>query len=93
MPRSLFEKICYSHVVERLDDGTCILYIDRHLVQEVSSPQAFAGLRASGRPVRRPSATLAVVDQNIPTSPRNQPIDDLENELTGCVTDVRKLEY
>jgi 3-isopropylmalate/(R)-2-methylmalate dehydratase large subunit len=80
-PHTLFDKIWDSHVVERLVDGTCILYIDRHLVHEVSSPQAFAGLRASGRTVRRPSATLAVVDHNIPTSPRNQPIDDPESKL------------
>jgi 3-isopropylmalate/(R)-2-methylmalate dehydratase large subunit len=76
MPRTLFDKLWDSHVVKRLEDGTCILYIDRHLVHEVSSPQAFQGLRASGRPVRRPEATLAVVDHNIPTSPRDQPIDD-----------------
>ena len=76
MPRTLFDKLWDSHVVRRLEDGTCILYIDRHLVHEVSSPQAFQGLRASGRTVRRPEATLAVVDHNIPTSPRDQPIDD-----------------
>ena len=66
---------------ERLDDGTCILYIDRHLVHEASSPQAFAGSRASGLRVRRPSATLTAVGHNIPTSPRSQPIDDPESRL------------
>ena len=59
-PRTLFEKIWESHVVDRLDDGRCILYIDRHLVHEVTSPQAFEGLRAAGRRVRRPDATIAV---------------------------------
>jgi 3-isopropylmalate/(R)-2-methylmalate dehydratase large subunit len=81
MPRTLFQKIWDSHVVESLPDGTCVLYIDRHLVHEVSSPQAFEGLRASGRPVRRPEATLAVVDHNIPTSPRDQPIEEPESRL------------
>jgi 3-isopropylmalate/(R)-2-methylmalate dehydratase large subunit len=81
MPRTMFEKIWDAHVVERLPDGTCLLYIDRHLVHEVSSPQAFEGLRLSGRRVRRPEATLAVVDHNIPTSPRDQPIEEPESAL------------
>src|SRR3954462_7477566 len=68
-PRTLFDKIWDSHVVERLSDGTCILYIDRHLVHEVTSPQAFEGLRMSGRRVRCPDATIAVVDHNVSTSP------------------------
>ena len=80
-PRTLFDKIWDSHVVERLGDGTCLLYIDRHLVHEVSSPQAFAGLRASGRRVRRPGATLAVVDHNIPTSARDARIEEPESRL------------
>lgn len=69
-PLTLYEKIWASHVVERRDDGTCLLYIDRHLVHEVTSPQAFEGLRASGRCVRRPELTLAVPDHNLPTTPR-----------------------
>ncbi len=69
-PRTLFDKIWDSHVVDRLPDGTCILYIDRHLVHEVTSPQAFEGLRLSGRRVRRPDATIAVPDHNVPTSSR-----------------------
>ena len=56
-PRTLFDKIWDSHVVHRQDDGTCVLYVDRHLVHEVTSPQAFEGLRATGRKVRRPDAT------------------------------------
>ncbi len=68
-PRTLFDKIWDSHVVDRQEDGTCLLYIDRHLVHEVTSPQAFEGLRLAGRPVRRPDATLAVEDHNVPTDP------------------------
>ena len=66
-PRTLFDKIWDSHVVERLPDGTCILYIDRHLLHEVTSPQAFEGLRLAGRGLRRPDLTIAVADHNIPT--------------------------
>ena len=66
-PRTLFDKIWDSHVVEHAADGTCLLYIDLHLVHEVTSPQAFEGLRCAGRKVRRPDATLAVADHNIPT--------------------------
>ncbi|RYY29318.1 MAG: 3-isopropylmalate dehydratase large subunit [Sphingomonadales bacterium] len=69
-PLTLYEKIWADHVVERRDDGTCLIYIDRHLVHEVTSPQAFAGLRANGRPVRRPDLTLAVPDHNLPTTAR-----------------------
>ncbi|MQR97623.1 3-isopropylmalate dehydratase large subunit [Gluconobacter aidae] len=80
-PRTLFDKIWDDHVVERLEDGTCILYIDRHLVHEVTSPQAFEGLRLSGRRVRRPDATVAVVDHNVPTSDRSKPIEEPESRL------------
>lgn len=69
-PRTLYEKIWDSHVVERREDGTCLIYIDRHLVHEVTSPQAFEGLRAAGRKVRRPELTLAVPDHNLPTTAR-----------------------
>ncbi|MDQ2892054.1 MAG: 3-isopropylmalate dehydratase large subunit [Pseudomonadota bacterium] len=69
-PLTLYEKIWNAHVVERRDDGTCLIYIDRHLVHEVTSPQAFEGLRAGGRRVRRPELTLAVPDHNLPTTPR-----------------------
>ena len=68
-PRTLYDKIFDDHVVDRQDDGTCLLYIDRHLVHEVTSPQAFEGLRMTGRKVRHPEKTLAVVDHNVPTSP------------------------
>ncbi len=75
-PRTLFEKIWDAHLVDRQPDGTCLLYIDRHLVHEVTSPQAFEGLRLTGRKVRRPDATLAVPDHNVPTSDRSLPIAD-----------------
>lgn len=69
-PRTLYEKIWDTHVVDRRDDGTCLIFIDRHLVHEVTSPQAFEGLRVAGRSVRRPDLTLAVPDHNLPTTPR-----------------------
>jgi 3-isopropylmalate/(R)-2-methylmalate dehydratase large subunit len=81
MPRTLFDKIWDAHVVERLEDGTCVLYIDRHLLHEVTSPQAFEGLRLAGRPVRRPGATIAVVDHNVPTSDRRLGIAEPESRL------------
>src|SRR6202046_716141 len=74
-PRTLFDKIWDSHVVERLPDGTCILYIDRHLLHEVTSPQAFEGLRLAGRKLRRPDLTIAVADHNIPTVGSRAPPD------------------
>ena len=80
-PRTLFDKIWDDHVVERLEDETCLLYIDRHLVHEVTSPQAFEGLRASGRRVRAPQATIAVVDHNVPTSDRRNGIKEPESRL------------
>jgi homoaconitase/3-isopropylmalate dehydratase large subunit len=69
-PRTLYEKIWDAHVVEVRDDGTALIYIDRHLVHEVTSPQAFEALRVAGRPVRRPELTLAVPDHNLPTTAR-----------------------
>ncbi len=69
-PRTLYEKIWDAHVVETREDGTSLIYIDRHLVHEVTSPQAFEALRLAGRPVRRPELTLAVPDHNLPTTAR-----------------------
>jgi 3-isopropylmalate/(R)-2-methylmalate dehydratase large subunit len=80
-PLTLFDKIWQSHLVDRQDDGTCLLYIDRHLVHEVTSPQAFEGLRMAGRMVRRPEATLAVADHNVPTTDRSQGIADSESRI------------
>lgn len=81
MAQTLFEKIWDSHVVHQASDGTCVLYIDRHLVHEVTSPQAFEGLRMAGRTVRRPEHTLAVADHNVPTTNRKLGISDPESKL------------
>jgi 3-isopropylmalate/(R)-2-methylmalate dehydratase large subunit len=75
-PRTLYDKIWQSHVVEDQADGTVLLYVDCHLVLEVTSPQAFDGLRAAGRKVRRPLATIAVADHNVPTTDRSAGIAD-----------------
>jgi 3-isopropylmalate/(R)-2-methylmalate dehydratase large subunit len=80
-PRTLFDKIWDSHLVDRQDDGTCLIYIDRHLVHEVTSPQAFEGLRLTGRKVRKPAATLAVADHNVPTTDRSKGIVDEESRI------------
>ena len=78
-PRTLYDKIWDDHVVDAQADGTTLLYIDRHLVHEVTSPQAFEGLRLSGRKVRAPGRTLLVVDHNVPTTDRSLPIEDPES--------------
>src|SRR5919112_146192 len=78
-PRTLYDKIWDDHVVDQQPDGTCLLYIDRHLVHEVTSPQAFEGLRMTGRKVRHPEKTLAVVDHKVPTSDRTLPNPDPES--------------
>jgi len=80
-PRTLFDKVWDAHVVEQLPDGTCVLYIDRHLVHEVTSPQAFEGLRLAGRKVRRPDATIAVADHNIPTEGRANGIKEADSRI------------
>ena len=79
--RTLYDKIWDDHVVDTQEDGTCLLYIDRHLVHEVTSPQAFEGLRMTGRKVRAPAKTLAVVDHNVPTSDRSKGIADPESRV------------
>ena len=80
-PKTLFDKIWDAHVVHRQDDGTCLIYIDRHLVHEVTSPQAFEGLRKTARTVRAPNRTLAVADHNIPTTDRSAGIADEESRI------------
>jgi 3-isopropylmalate/(R)-2-methylmalate dehydratase large subunit len=80
-PRTLYDKIWDDHLVDAQPDGTCLLYVDRHLVHEVTSPQAFEGLRVAGRKVRAPEKTLAVVDHNVPTTDRRHGIDDPESAL------------
>ena len=104
-PRTLYEKIWDAHVVEQRDDGTCLIYIDRHLIHEVTSPQAFEGLRVAGRKVRRPDLTLAVPDHNLPTTPRvgpdgqRLPIADIESaqqlaalEVNAPATGIRYID-
>ena len=80
-PKTIFDKIWDAHVVHQQEDGTCLIYIDRHLVHEVTSPQAFEGLRDSKREVRAPNRTLAVADHNIPTTDRSVGIQDEESRI------------
>jgi 3-isopropylmalate/(R)-2-methylmalate dehydratase large subunit len=80
-PRTLFDKIWDSHLVAKQEDGTCLIYIDLHLVHEVTSPQAFEGLRAAGRKLRRPDKTLAVADHNVPTTDRSKGISNEESRI------------
>jgi 3-isopropylmalate/(R)-2-methylmalate dehydratase large subunit len=80
-PRTLFDKIWDSHIVDQEAGGPCVLYIDRHLVHEVTSPQAFEGLRMAGRKVRRPEMTIAVADHNVPTTDRTKGIADEESRV------------
>ena len=79
--KTLYDKIWDDHLVDTQPDGTCLLYIDRHLVHEVTSPQAFEGLRLANRKVRAPEKTLAVVDHNVPTTDRSKGIDDAESRI------------
>ena len=80
-PKTLFDKIWSDHLVDRQNDGTCLIYIDRHLVHEVTSPQAFDGLRISKRKVRSPKSTFAVADHNVPTTNRKYGIKNPESRL------------
>ena len=79
--KTLYDKIWDAHLVDQQDDGACVLYVDRHLVHEVTSPQAFEGLRSAGRKVHRLDATLAVADHNVPTKDRDQGIHEPESKL------------
>ena len=91
-PRTLYDKIWEDHLVDQDPDGTALIYIDRHLVHEVTSPQAFEGLRLSGRKVRAPDKTLCVVDHNVPTTDRRQKNPDPESEQQiACLADNAKL--
>jgi len=78
---TLFDKIWARHLVDRQEDGTCLIYIDRHLVHEVTSPQAFEGLRNNNRKVRKPKYTFAVADHNVPTSDRSKGIENKESRI------------
>jgi 3-isopropylmalate/(R)-2-methylmalate dehydratase large subunit len=92
-PRTLYDKIWDDHMVHQAPDGTCLLYIDRHLVHEVTSPQAFEGLRMTGRKVRAPHKTLAVVDHNVPTTDRSHGIDDPESALQVATLAANAKEF
>tara|TARA_B100000965_G_scaffold359707_1_gene339929 strand:+ start:826 stop:2223 length:1398 start_codon:yes stop_codon:yes gene_type:complete len=81
MPKTLYDKIWEHHLINTQDDGTSLLYVDRHLVHEVTSPQAFEGLRLQKRSVRRPELTLAVPDHNVPTTDRTKGIDDEQSKV------------
>ena len=81
MPQTLYDKIWSEHVVDRQHDGTTLLYVDRHLIHEVTSPQAVEGLRLTKRKVRKPKLTLAVADHNVPTTNRSEGIDDEESKI------------
>ena len=81
MPQTLYDKIWNEHIVHQQDDGITLLYVDRHLIHEVTSPQAFEGLRLSKRKVRKPNLTLAVADHNVPTTNRSKGIDDEESKI------------
>ena len=81
MSQTIYDKIWNEHLVHQQDDGTSLLFVDRHLVHEVTSPQAFEGLRSSNRKVRQPKLTLAVADHNVPTTDRSKGISDEESKL------------
>jgi len=93
-PKTLYDKIWDAHVTHEADDGTCLLYIDRHLVHEVTSPQAFEGLRMSGRVVRAPNKTIAVPDHNVPTTTdREGGIDNEESRIQVEALDKNAREF
>ena len=81
MPQTLYDKIWNEHLVKEQEDGTCLLFVDRHLIHEVTSPQAFEGLRNSNRKVSQPNLTLAVADHNVPTTDRTKGIEDEDSRI------------
>ncbi len=92
-PKTLFDKIWDSHVVDRDADGNCLIYIDRQLVHEVTSAQAFEGLRLAGRKVRRPEASLVVADHNVPTTDRRAGIEDPDSRLQVETLEANAREF
>ncbi|MCZ2413357.1 MAG: 3-isopropylmalate dehydratase large subunit, partial [Burkholderiales bacterium] len=92
-PRTLYDKLWDAHVVRQEDDGTALIYIDRHLVHEVTSPQAFEGLKLAGRKPWRAAANLAVVDHNVPTTDRSQGIADPVSRLQVETLDANAREF
>ena len=89
-PKTMFEKIWEAHVVRDVPGEATILYIDRHLVHEMTSPQAFAGLRLAGRSVHRPDATVCVLDHNVPTVPGRRMLDVVDKDSLECLTTMEK---
>ncbi|MGB8622851.1 MAG: aconitase family protein, partial [Paracoccaceae bacterium] len=85
-PKTLYDKIWDAHLVDEADDGSCLIYIDRHLVHEVTSPQAFEGLRMAGRTVHAPEKTIAVPDHNVPTTPDR--VNGITNEESRIQVDA-----
>ncbi len=92
-PKTIFDKIWLNHLVHKQEDGTCLIYIDRHLVHEVTSPQAFEGLRDNNRSVRKPDCTFAVADHNVPTSDRSKGIDNKESRIQVEVLEKNCKEF
>jgi len=93
MPQTLYDKIWNEHIVHQQSDGTTLLYVDRHLIHEVTSPQAFEGLRLSKRKVRKPNLTLAVADHNVPTTDRSKGINDKESKIQVDVLEKNCKEF
>ena len=93
MPHTIYDKIWNEHLVHQQEDGTSLLFVDRHLIHEVTSPQAFEGLRNSNRKVRQPKLTLAVADHNVPTTDRTKGISDLESKLQVDTLDSNCKEF
>ncbi|MDA7552020.1 3-isopropylmalate dehydratase large subunit [Candidatus Pelagibacter sp.] len=93
MPLTLYDKIWNTHLVHEQDDGTSLIFVDRHLIHEVTSPQAFEGLRNSNRRVRQPKLTLAVADHNVPTTDRSKGIDDEESRIQVETLDKNCKEF
>src|SRR5438132_8564636 len=90
LPKTMFEKIWDAHVVREVPGESTVLYIDRHLVHEATSPQAFAGLRSAGIPVRRPDATIAVLDHNVPTVSGRKMLDVVDQASELCITTMEQ---
>ena len=93
MGKTLYDKLFDDHLVSEQEDGTCLLYIDRHLVHEVTSPQAFEGLRMNNRKVKHPEYTLAVADHNVPTTDRSKPIENEDSRIQYETIDKNCKEF
>ena len=93
MPLTLYDKIWNEHLVHQQEDGTALLYVDRHLIHEVTSPQAFEGLKSANRKVRKSNLTLAVADHNVPTVDRSKGIDDKESKIQVETLDINCKEF